>query len=77
MENTMKDRLLTSIQQVPESKLGELLDFAEFLLEKERRQKEEELVLDPGKDPILKFIGGEKHGSLAKDIDAELYGENI
>lgn len=77
MGNTVKDRLLTSIQQVPESKLGELLDFAEFLLEKERRQKEGELVLDAGKDPILKFIGGVEHGSLAKDIDAELYGENI
>jgi len=77
MENTVKDRLLTFIQQVPESKLGELLDFAEFLLEKERRQKEEELVLDPEKDPILEFIGGVEHGSLAKDIDDELYGDNI
>ena len=32
--------------------------------------------IDPGRDPILEFIGGVSHGSLAKDIDRELYGEN-
>ncbi|HXG68321.1 MAG TPA: type II toxin-antitoxin system ParD family antitoxin [Blastocatellia bacterium] len=31
--------------------------------------------LDPAQDPILKFIGEASHGSLAKDIDKELYGE--
>jgi len=30
--------------------------------------------LDPQKDPILKFIGGVSHGSLAHEIDKELYG---
>lgn len=77
MENRVKDRLLASIEQIPESKLGELLDFTEFLLEKERRQREGKLDLDPEKDPILKFMGGVEHGSLAKDIDSELYGEEI
>jgi hypothetical protein len=33
------------------------------------------LDLELGKDPILEFIGGVSHGSLAKDIDNELYGE--
>jgi hypothetical protein len=28
----------------------------------------------PERDPILKFIGGVSHGSLAHDIDRELYG---
>lgn len=47
----------------------------EFLLEKERNKKKGELDIEPGKDPILEFIGGVSHGSLAKDIDSELYGE--
>jgi len=47
-----------------------------FLLEKERRNSKQRFDLDPGRDPILEFIGGVSHGSLAKDIDSELYGEN-
>jgi len=75
MAKMIKQRLLTAIEEIPESKLGELLDFMEFLLEKERHRKKGKLDLDPGKDPILDFIGGVSHGSLAKDIDSELYGE--
>jgi len=75
MAKMIKKRLLTAIEEIPESKLGELLDFMEFLLEKERHRKKGKLDLDPGKDPILDFIGGVSHGSLAKDIDRELYGE--
>ncbi|MBW1959610.1 MAG: DUF2281 domain-containing protein [Deltaproteobacteria bacterium] len=75
MANNIKERLLSAIEEIPENKLGELLDFMEFLLEKELHRREGRLVLDPGKDPILDFIGGVAHGSLAKDIDSELYGE--
>jgi hypothetical protein len=75
MAKDLKRRLLTTIDEIPGSKLGELLDFMEFLIEKERRKKEPRLHLDPKKDPILKFIGGVSNGSLAKDIDIELYGE--
>lgn len=76
MAKEIKERLLTAIEEIPESKLGELLDFMEFLLEKERRNLERRSDLDPGRDPILEFIGGVSYGSLAKDIDRELYGEN-
>ncbi len=75
MTKMIKERLLTTIEEIPESKLGELLDFMEFLLEKERYKKKGELDLEPGKDPILEFIGGVSHGSLSKDIDSALYGE--
>jgi len=75
MATKIKERLLTTIEEIPESKLGELLDFMEFLIEKEYRKKKGRLDLDPSKDPILEFIGGVSHGSLAKDIDSELYGE--
>jgi hypothetical protein len=43
------------------------------LAREQREEMEEEL--DPKKDPILKYIGGVSYGSLAKDIDRELYGE--
>lgn len=75
MAKMIKQRLLTTIEEMPESKLGEVLDFMKFLLKKERNQKKGKLDIDPGKDPILEFIGGVSHGSLAKDIDSELYGE--
>ncbi len=71
----IKERLLATIEEIPESKLGEILDFMEFLLEKERHKGERRLDLEPGKDPILEYIGGVTHGSLAEDIDGELYGE--
>ena len=69
MAKMIKQRLLTTIEEIPASKLGEVLDFMEFLLEKERNKKKGELDIEPGKDPILEFIGGVSHGSLAKDID--------
>ncbi len=47
----------------------------EFLLAKERHKKNGKLDLEPEKDPILEFIGGVSHGTLAKDIDNDLYGE--
>lgn len=75
MRKELKKKLLTTIEEIPENKLGELLYFTEFLLEKERRKKERRSPLDLKKDPILEFIGGVSHGSLAKDIDVELYGE--
>ncbi|GAG29027.1 unnamed protein product, partial [marine sediment metagenome] len=37
MAKEIKERLITAIEEIPEGKLGELLDFMEFLLEKERR----------------------------------------
>ena len=75
MTTMIKQRLLTTIEEIPENKLGAVLDFMEFLLTKERDKQEDKLDLEPEKDPILEFIGGVSHGSLAKDIDTELYGE--
>jgi hypothetical protein len=77
MAKEIMERLRTTIEEIPEDKLGELLDFTEFLLEKTRKAKEAKSDLDPGKDPILKYIGGVSHGSLAKNIDGDLYGEKV
>jgi len=77
MAKELKERLYTAIEKIPVSKLGEVLDFMEFLLKKERNSTQKRFDLDPLRDPILEFIGGVSHGSLAKDIDNELYGENV
>ncbi|MBI3302214.1 MAG: DUF2281 domain-containing protein [Deltaproteobacteria bacterium] len=73
----LKEQLIQGIEKLPEDRLQEVLDFVEYLLNKEQKTPVTELRkgLDPAKDPILKFIGGVSHGSLAKDIDKELYGE--
>lgn len=77
MGNGIRQKLFSTIKEVPDNKLGVLLDFTEFLLEKERFNTKQDLHLDPEKDPILTYIGGVSHGSLAKDIDNELYGDMI
>jgi hypothetical protein len=74
------DAVKEALEHLPEGKLAEVFDFVSYLLAKEKREsreeKEEGRKLDPQKDPIQRYyIGGVSHGSLAKDIDRELYGE--
>ena len=76
MAKAIIERLHTTIEKIPENKLGEVLDFMEFLLEKERLSTKIRFNLNSVGDPILDFIGGVSHGSLAKDIDSDLYGVN-
>jgi hypothetical protein len=76
-DQVSRERVLKEIEKLSEDKLQEVLDFIEYLLNKEQKVQavEPEEDLDPAKDPLLRFIGGVSHGSLAKDIDKELYGE--
>lgn len=71
----LKERLVKELDRLPEERLREVLDFVEYIIVKESKSLTSEPLeeLDPEKDPILKFIGGVSHGSLAKDIDEELY----
>ncbi len=76
----LRDAVKEALEHLPEKMLAEVFDFVSYLLAKEEREsreeKEEGRKLDPQKDPILRYyIGGVSHGSLAKDIDRELYGE--
>jgi len=72
----LEDVVKEALGHLSEDKLAEVFDFVGYLLAREKREeKEEELELDPQKDPILRYIGGVSHGSLAKDIDRELYGD--
>jgi hypothetical protein len=77
MTKKIRERLLSTLEALPESRLEELLDFVEFLLTREHRKNKptREVDFDPAQDPILEYIGGVAHGSLAQDIDRELYGE--
>lgn len=75
MIHEVKDRLIAKLDKLSEERLQELLDFTEFLLFKENRENlKGKPKLDPDKDPILSYIGSVSHGSLAQDIDGELYG---
>lgn len=76
-QQLLKERVLREIERLPENKVEEVLNFVGYLLSKEQSAKntESEEDLDPAKDPLLRFIGGVSHGSLAKDIDEELYGD--
>ncbi|MBU1932214.1 DUF2281 domain-containing protein, partial [Patescibacteria group bacterium] len=47
MAKEIRERLHTTIEEIPETQLGELLNFMEFLLEKVRRSAKQRLDLDP------------------------------
>jgi hypothetical protein len=75
----LKDKLVREIDNLPDDKLREVLDFVAGLrtLETPSDDTPAEAVIDPARDPVLKFIGGASHGSLARDIDGELYGAPV
>jgi hypothetical protein len=74
--NILKEHLIRELEKLPETRLQEVLDFIGYLLSQEHKPRatKPQEELDPTKDPILGFIGGVSHGSLAQDIDRELYG---
>ncbi len=75
----LKRKLWLAIEKLPENKLREALDFISQLLAQRSQAPAEPQPspsgqkLDPTQDPILRFIGGVAHGSLAQAIDEELY----
>jgi len=74
--STVQERLIEELAKLSENRLQEVLDFVGYLLKEQKEQTAEpEQDLAPAKDPLLKFIAGVSHGSLAKGIDRELYGE--
>lgn len=73
--HALKERLMEELEKLSEERLKEVLDFVGFLRAKEQSQSSQlSNDLDPQKDPLLQFIGGVSHGSLAQGIDEELYG---
>jgi hypothetical protein len=78
MPNT-KEQIRVALDRLPEEKHEEVLDFIEFLEhridasddEASENGREE---LDPSENPLRDFIGSVSHGSLAQNIDEDLYG---
>ena len=71
-ESSIKERLVREIDQLPEDQLHAVLDFI-ARLQRHAATPASEQPLDPGQDPLLGFIGGASHGTLAHDIDQALY----
>ena len=70
--DTLRNILLKEINQIPDDYIQEILDFTEFITEKRRKQGEKKNK--ENNNLWHEFIGGVEHGSLAHDIDKELYG---
>jgi hypothetical protein len=72
----LKKRIVREINDLPPERLCEVLDFVARLSDEERPSNGAKSCAGaPEHDPILEFIGGVSHGSLAHEIDRELYGE--
>ena len=69
---SIRQRLLTEINQLPESQLSKVLQFVGALQSNRQRSAPK---TDASQDPLTSFIGAASHGSLAQDVDAELYGD--
>jgi len=74
-DNILKKEILMEIDNLPDTKIPEVLDFIKFLNFQHRISKNKSTIKEGlfGENPMDKFIGGVEHGSLAKGIDKELY----
>ncbi len=55
--NTAKERIIKLVEEIPETKAGEVIDFLEYI----KQKGEEELYLDPTEeDEILNLIEEDK-----------------
>ena len=71
----LKSQIEQAINRLPEETLLEVLDFVSHLPNGGRSDGTETVPApEPARDPILKFAGGIAHGSLAHEIDRDLYG---
>lgn len=72
----LKEQLVRELARLPEERLHEVLHFVESLLRQEQQVRAETLLQerDAAPDPLLQYSGGVAHGSLARNIDQELYG---
>jgi hypothetical protein len=69
---TTKQALLKAIEQLPEQQLIEVLQYVQHLSPTQESTLPTEL--NQVVDPLAEFIGAVDHGSLAADLDNELYG---
>ena len=73
--STVAKQLATLSRKLPEAKVREVLDFAEFLLAKSSVPLGN--GANKGRKALRRYIGGVKHGRLTSGIDDELYGQAV
>lgn len=64
-----RQTLINAIEQLPEQQLTDVLQYVRRLADRQRST-----ATDPVTDPLAEFIGAVSHGSLAANLDSELYG---
>jgi hypothetical protein len=69
---TTKQALLEAIEQLPEQCLAEVLQYVQQLARTQKSPASKPPT--PDSDPLADFIGAVSHGSLAANLDDELYG---
>ena len=72
----LKEQLVQELARLPEERLHEVLYFVESLLRQEQQARTDTPLQErgPAQDPLLHYSGDVAHGSLAHNIDQELYG---
>jgi hypothetical protein len=71
---TVKQKLYAEIETLPQHRLRDVLNFVDFVIYQESQTIPEQVKSPSNHDPLSRFIGGVENGTLAKDIDMELYG---
>ena len=66
----MRQTLLQKCERLGPDQLREIIDFAEFLLSKRSPTRGRKR---PRPASLKRFVGGVSHGSLAQNIDNDLY----
>ncbi|MDF5716037.1 MAG: hypothetical protein PUP93_19650 [Rhizonema sp. NSF051] len=70
---TTKQAIFEAIEQLPEQQLEDVLRYVQQLARTEKSAS-----VNPhsnSSDPLANFIGAVSHGSLAVNLDDELYGD--
>ncbi|MBE9213947.1 hypothetical protein IQ247_14945 [Plectonema cf. radiosum LEGE 06105] len=69
---TIKQEVFEAIEQLPEQQLEDVLQYIKQLASIQTTVTK---PLTPVNDPLADFIGVVSHGSLATNLDNELYGD--
>lgn len=72
MAMTTKQFLLEAIEQLPEQHLLDVLEYVQSLSHRLKSSPTDES--SQAADPLTDFIGAVSYGSLAANIDRDLYG---
>ena len=69
----VKEKLLAEIQTLPDHRVAEVLDYIHFLQYQERYLVSTSTSPVVDSSPLHQFIGGVEHGTLAQNIDNDVY----